>query len=156
MALRNAILVAEDNQDDRLLLQRALTSARVLNPIFSVHDGEETIAYLEGTGPYGDRAKFPQPILLLLDLNMPKKSGLEVLAWLQSHPTDKLGIVVLTGATDLTLLNRAYALGAHSFLVKPLVIQDFMNLMNAIKGICIKDAVEGIHVEFPNEAPSKE
>lgn len=156
MPLRNAILVAEDNDDDRLLLQRALSKARVLNPILSVRDGEETIAYLEGTGPYADRAKFPLPILLLLDLNMPKKSGLEVLAWLQAHHTDKLGIVVLTGATDLTLLNRAYALGAHSFLVKPLIIQDFMNLVNAIKGIRIKDVAEGIHVEFPDQTPSKE
>ena len=83
---------------------------------------------------------------------MPKKSGFDVLAWLQSHPADKLGIVVLTGATDLGALNRAYALGAHSFLVKPLVIQDFLNLVNAIKGIQIKNDNEGVQVEFPEEA----
>jgi CheY-like chemotaxis protein len=150
--IRNAILVAEDNEDDRLLLQRALTAARVLNPIYSVHDGEETIAYLEGTGPYGDREKFPRPILLLLDLNMPKKSGYEVLAWLQTHPADKLGVVVLTGGKELGALNRAYALGAHSFLVKPLVLQDFLNLVNAIKGIRIGNDREGLEVEFPNAA----
>ena len=151
MEVRNAILVAEDNQDDWLLLQRALTKARVLNPIFSVHDGEETVAYLEGSAPYNDREKYPLPILLLLDLNMPKKSGYDVLAWLQTHRTDKLGVVVLTGATDLAALNRAYALGAHSFLVKPLVLQDFLNLVNAIKGIRIRNEIEGLKVEFPEE-----
>ena len=154
MKTSNAILVAEDSKDDWLLLQRALTKARVLNPIFSVHDGEETIAYLEGTVPFSDREKFPRPILLLLDLNMPKKSGYDVLEWLQSHPADKLGVVVLTGANDMGAIKRAYALGAHSFLVKPLTLQDFLNLVNAIKGIRIKNDNDGLQVEFPEEAGS--
>ena len=148
----NAILVAEDNQNDWLLLQRALTKARVLNPIFSVHDGEEAIAYLEGAVPYDNHEKFPQPILLLLDLNMPKKSGYDVLEWLRSHRREKLGVVVLTGANDMGAVKRAYALGAHSFLVKPLTLQDFLNLMNAIKGIQIKNESEGLQIEFPAEA----
>ena len=99
--IRNAILVAEDSHDDLLLLKRALQKARVLNPVLSVHDGEETIAYLQGEGPYSAREKYPFPILLLLDLNMPKKSGFDVLAWLQGRPMKDLGVVVLTGFSDL-------------------------------------------------------
>jgi FixJ family two-component response regulator len=76
----------------------------------------------------------------------------DVLAWLQTHRNEKLGVVVLTGATDLDSVKRAYALGAHSFLVKPLVMQDFLNLVNAIKGIRIRDDAEGLQVDFPDEA----
>jgi CheY-like chemotaxis protein len=110
----------------------------VLNPIRGVPDGEQAIAYLNRDEPYNDCEKYPLPILFLLDLNMPRKSGFDVLSWLQACPKTNLGVVVLTGIAGLKEVDRAYALGAHSFLVKPLVIQDFLNLANAIKGIQIE------------------
>ena len=74
------ILVADDNADDLLLLKRALHVTWVLSPNMDVHDGEEAIGYLEGTGEYRNREMFPIPILLLLDLKMPHKTGFDVLA----------------------------------------------------------------------------
>ena len=149
IAHQNAILVAEDREDDLFLLERTLRRARVLNPIRAVPDGQQAIAYLNRDDPYNDYEKYPRAILLLLDLNMPRKSGFEVLSWLQTCPKTNLGVVVLTGIAGLKEMDRAYALGAHSFLVKPLVIQDFLNLANAIEGIQIEQSANGIRVAFP-------
>src|SRR5215831_12687863 len=72
------ILLAEDNETDVLLTRRAFKKVGLLNPLQVVSDGEEAIAYLSGTGKYANRAEYPLPVLLLLDLKMPKKNGLEV------------------------------------------------------------------------------
>src|SRR6267142_1330019 len=72
------ILVAEDREDDRLLIRRAFSKAGVVNPMHFVHDGEEAVAYLKGEGKYSRRDEFPIPTLLLLDLKMPKWDGFDV------------------------------------------------------------------------------
>lgn len=149
MGIRNAILVADDSADDALLLKLALKKAKVVNAVFTVPDGEEAIAYLKGEGQYADREQYPFPVLLLVDLLMPRKSGFDVLAWLKENPKPKLGVVVLSGVTEVKEMTRASALGAHSFLIKPLHVQDFLNLVHAIKDIRIKGGDEGYEVEFP-------
>ena len=133
---RPAILLAEDNQTDALMVQQFFQKAGILSSLQQVNNGENALAYLRGDGIYADRARYPFPILLLLDLNMPRKSGWDVLEWLRHNPIDEpLGLVVLTGETDIKIMHRAYKLGAHTFLVKPLQFEDFLNLIRYIPGI---------------------
>src|SRR5438105_2858307 len=114
------ILVAEDREDDIILIRRAFARARVVNPIHVVRDGEEALAYLKGEGKYGNRREYPLPELLLLDLKMPRMDGFEVLRWVRSQPDLRLlRVVVLTSSEDVRDVNLAYQLGANSFLVKP-------------------------------------
>jgi CheY-like chemotaxis protein len=129
------ILVAEDNENDLLLLLRAFDKGGLANPIQIVRDGEEVVSYLKGEGKYASREEYPLPELLLLDLNMPRKNGFEVLEWIRQQPTLRgLRIVVLTVSDQLKDVNKAYELGANSFLVKPLDFGDFVRLVQAING----------------------
>src|SRR6185436_2235354 len=123
------ILIAEDNEDHVILLRRALQKGALLNPIFVVNDGEETVAYLKGEGKYADRYEYPLPALLLLDLKMPKKNGFEVLEWIRQQPgLRRLRVVVLTTSDSPDDIDRAYELGANAFMVKPLERQQFLEL----------------------------
>lgn len=129
------ILIAEDNDDHVLLLRRALKKGAILNPIFVVSDGEEAVAYLKGEGKFADRYEYPLPGLLLLDLKMPKKNGFEVLQWIREQPfLKRLRVVVLTTSDNPQDIDRAYELGANSFIVKPLEQQQFLEVTEAIKG----------------------
>ncbi|PYJ00267.1 MAG: two-component system response regulator [Verrucomicrobia bacterium] len=115
-----AILLAEDDPDDVLLTQIALERARLANPLHVVRDGVEAIAYLAGDGAYADRSHHPLPILLLLDLNMPRVNGFQVLDWLRKHPLlYRLPVAVLTTSDHDPYTARAFALGADSYLIKP-------------------------------------
>ena len=114
------ILVAEDDHDDAALLQLAFRRANIVNPIALVSDGDEAIEYLAGTGAFRDRRRHPLPIIVLLDIKMPKRGGLEVLAWLRAQPgLGRLPVVVLTSSRRSADVKRAYDLGANSYLVKP-------------------------------------
>ena len=119
------ILLAEDREDDILLVRRGFKQAFLNKPLQVVRDGEECIAYLSGIGKFANRDEYPLPDLLLLDLKMPRVDGFEVLQWLQQQPTIiTLRVIVLTSSECISDVNRAYALGANSFLVKP---GDFLN-----------------------------
>lgn len=114
------ILVAEDDPDDAFMLRRAFTTANIANPVVFVSDGDEAIAYLAGTGRYADRDLHPLPVVILLDLKMPRRSGFEVLEWLRAQPrVGRLPVVVLTSSRESRDVTRAYELGANSYLVKP-------------------------------------
>jgi CheY-like chemotaxis protein len=133
--MAKAILLAEDFEDDAVFLQRVLKKAGVVNPVMVVGDGDKAIAYLRGDGVFSDREKFPIPGVLFLDLKMPGKNGFEVLEWLKDQSQLKeLLVVVLSGYHEVRDVNRAYALGAHTFLVKPCNQEDFANLMKAFAG----------------------
>ena len=125
------ILLAEDSEDDVMILRRSFKKAGITNPLQVVYDGEEAISYLSGAGNYSDRAEFPIPELILLDLKMPKLDGFDVLRWIRLH-RDYFGIcvVVLTSSQDIRDVNRACALGANSFLVKPADFNGFVELSN--------------------------
>ena len=128
------ILLAEDNEDEVVLLRAVFEKARIANPLRVVSDGEEAIAYLKGDEPYSDREQHPLPGLLLLDLKMSRIDGFQVLAWIRQQPWLKgLRIIVLTGLYDLHNVNKAYQLGAHSFLVKPIGFTEFVELMLALQ-----------------------
>jgi CheY-like chemotaxis protein len=129
------ILLAEDVEDDALILKRVLKKAGVMNPVIVVRHGEEVIRYLQGDGSYSLRAKYPLPGVLLLDLKMPRRDGFEVLEWCRAQPHLKpMLIVVLTGLQEVGTMQRAYAMGADSFLVKPCNVEDMTNLTNTFVG----------------------
>ena len=128
------ILLAEDDPNDVLLIQRALQRSNIVNPLQVVRDGADAVAYLNGDLQYADRERYPLPVLLLMDLKMPRKSGLEVLEWLrqQTGGLRRLPVVVLTSSNQSLDINRAYDLGANSYLVKP---AGFDSLLELVKNL---------------------
>jgi CheY-like chemotaxis protein len=127
------ILLAEDDANDALLIKRALAKNGIGNPLQIAPDGEEAIAYLSGAGKYGNRAEYPFPQFFITDLKMPRKSGFEVLSWLQEHP-DCLVVptIVLSSSKQHEDIKKAYQLGANSYLTKP---ADFTQLQELIKKV---------------------
>ena len=128
------ILLVEDRDDDVLLIRKAFERAGLDNPIQVVHDGEQAIEYLAGEGKFANRAEYPLPWLILLDLKMPRVDGFEVLAWVRQQPG--LGstiIVVLTSSDQIRDVNKAYQLGANSFMVKPVVFMNAFQMSKMIK-----------------------
>ncbi len=116
----HTILLAEDNSNDVLLLRRAFRKAGVANRLEVVSDGEEAIAYLAGDGGYADRERHPLPSLVLMDVELPRKSGFEVLTWLRQQPGLRRLPVALLGASDRpTDIRRGYEAGANAYHVKP-------------------------------------
>ena len=125
------ILHVEDDPNDVLLVQRALKKTNVPSNILSVSDGDRALGYLAGTQEYANREKFPFPQLVLLDLKMPRKSGMEVLEWIRETPALKrLLVVVFTSSKHDQDINRAYELGANSYLVKPVGFEELVSTMN--------------------------
>jgi len=134
MAVQPVILLAEDREDDVLLVRKAFQSADMNCELHVVRDGEEAMAYLAGEGKFRDRAEFPFPDLVLLDLKMPRVDGFEVLRWIRQHPKiRKLRVVVLTSSHQLRDVNEAYRLGANSFLVKPMDFEHVVELTKILK-----------------------
>ncbi len=129
----NTILLIEDDPNDVILIQRAFSKADISNPIQVVENGEDAIAYLGGKDVYCDREQYPLPILVLLDLKLPRKSGHEVLEWAQQQPElTSIPIIVLSSSNHDSDVKRAYDLGANSYLIKPV---SFDNLLEMIKTI---------------------
>jgi CheY-like chemotaxis protein len=144
------VLVAEDDENDVFFLERAFKQAQVVNPIHRVRDGEDAVCYLRGEGPYADREKYPLPQLLLLDLKMPRKNGFEVISWVREQPfLKRLPIVVLTSSKEDPDINRAYELGANTYLVKPVKFEGLVDMMRALNLYWL------LLAEKPNFAPGK-
>ena|SRR5438093_1540128 len=124
--------MVEDWEADALLFTEALKRSGLQNPLAILRDGAETINYLAGDGQYGDRQRFPLPSVLLLDLNLPKTRGWDVLQWVRSRAEfADLLVVVLTGSFRVGDLHRAYQMGANSFLGKPCSAKDLVKLANS-------------------------
>ena len=124
------ILIVEDNGDDVALIRRAFKHCKIVNPLSVVADGDSAVAYLSGSGPYADRTAHPLPALVMLDLKLPRRSGLEVLAWMKQQPLlRRTPVVILTSSKEHEDVNRAYDLGANSYLTKPVEFDDLRALI---------------------------
>ena len=129
----NAVLLVEDDVNDVLLIQRAFRRATLNTPLHVVSDGEEAVRYLEGQGQYADRQRYPLPTVTLLDLKLPRLSGLEVLQWLREQPgLKRLPVVVLTSSREVSDVQRAYDLGANSYLVKPVTPDGLLEMVKTL------------------------
>jgi len=127
------ILIAEDNPDDVFLLGQAFNKAAPGHRLQAVSDGLETLAYLKGESTYADRKQYPFPDILLLDLNMPRMNGFEVLEWVRRDPQcSQLMVHVLTASPRAADVQRAYGLGANSYLVKPSRMDELVALATAV------------------------
>lgn len=127
------ILYAEDERNDVYFLRRALKKAGSPHTLNAVCDGEEAIDYLTGEGPFADRARHPLPALILLDINMPKKSGFEVLEWIRQQPRFKsLPVLMLTSSSRSEDRETAGHLGADDYLLKP---SDPRELIEIVKSL---------------------
>jgi two-component system, chemotaxis family, response regulator Rcp1 len=125
------ILLVEDNAGDARLAQEALKENKVHNNIYHVKDGVEAMTFLRREGPYADA---PVPDLVLLDLNMPRKDGREVLAEVKDDPALRLiPIVVLTTSAAERDLIESYGLHANAYVVKPLDLERFVEVVQAIE-----------------------
>ena len=124
------ILLAEDDPGHAELALRAFKKHCFVIPIHIVSDGTEVLAYLQGEGKYGDRAEYPLPGLLLLDLKMPVKTGFEALEWIRGQKgLQHLTKVVLSSSDDQKDVARAYELGTTTYFVKSPQLQDVMQYL---------------------------
>ncbi|MGD0004949.1 MAG: response regulator [Anaerolineaceae bacterium] len=129
----NVILLVEDNPDDEELILIALKESNILNQIIVVHDGAEALDYLFGAGKYADRDVSRHPQLILLDLKLPKLSGLEVLERLRADPTTSLApVVILTSSSEEEDIVTSYRLGANSYVRKPVEFHQFADAVKQL------------------------
>jgi DNA-binding response OmpR family regulator len=125
------ILLVEDNIDDVAFVRRAFQKANVTAQILPLGDGDEAIRYLIGGGPYSDREQYPLPALMLIDVKLPRKSGHDLLAWLQKQDNPmlrRIPVIILTSSRRQADIDLAYDLGANSYLVKPVALDELVDL----------------------------
>ena len=122
------ILIVDDDDCAALLMRTVFERAEFVEPLQFARDGAEALAYLRGDGAYADRGQFPFPTVVLLDLNMPGKNGFEVLTWIRRQPALKrLRVYIMSASSRPEDIERAYDLGANSYLVKPGNLDGLMN-----------------------------
>jgi CheY-like chemotaxis protein len=127
------VLLVEDNPDDELFARRAFAKVCPEAQLISARDGEIAIDYLAGRGQFQDRSRYPLPDIVLLDLKLPRKSGLEVLEWLRHESNLRdLGVVVLTSSEETRDVERARSLGVLAYYVKPVTNAAFMETARSI------------------------
>jgi two-component system response regulator len=142
MRQAGTILLVEDNKDDELLTLDALRSAGVINPIFIVRDGQEAIDYLFSRGSFVSRDPNQTISLILLDLNLPKISGSEVLRVVKSDARTRLTpVVVLTTSSEQEDIRNSYDGGANGYMRKPVEFEDFLEAIRHL----------GLHWTLVNE-----
>jgi CheY-like chemotaxis protein len=133
------ILVAEDDEGARLLMQRAYNKIETRAKLQMVRNGEEAIEYVAGRGKFQDREKYPFPTLLLLDVNMPRLDGFDVLHWIKSRrKLRSLIVTMLTCSDEPRDITRAYELGANSYLVKSPLYPEFAELVKCMDNYWLK------------------
>ena len=134
MNMDRCVLVAEDDENDSFFLQRAFTKAEVKNPLYFVHDGQQAIEYLSGEGKYSDRQHYPLPCLMMLDLKMPHRTGMEVLLWMQNQKQlQSIPVIVFSSSLDPVEMETAYQRGASAFVSKPYNSHERIELIKTIR-----------------------
>ncbi len=132
---RKCILHVEDDEPYVFLMQLMFERAGITSPVHVATDGQMAIDYLAGEGTFADREKHPMPCLVLLDLKLPKVSGLEVLEWIRRQPgLKRLVVVMLSSSAQPEDIERAYELGANSYIEKPCELPRTQEIAQLIKG----------------------
>jgi CheY-like chemotaxis protein len=127
------ILMADDDEDDRMLTAEALEESRLSNQIHFVENGEEAMDYLHRRGKYADPVLSPRPGLILLDLNMPKKDGRETLREIKADPNfRRIPVVILTTSKAECDVYRSYDLGANTYISKPVTFDSMVDVMKTL------------------------
>jgi CheY-like chemotaxis protein len=127
------LLIVEDDPDALFLLKRAFMKVGLSVPVRVVMDGEDAVAYLSGQGAYADRTSHPLPCLVLLNLKLPKKSGLEVLEWIRQQPRlRRIPVVIVTTSGEERDRQRALELGAREYTIKPIDSSGLLRLAKKI------------------------
>ena len=126
------VVIVDDNSADRMLAVTALHRSRLKNPILEFGNGEELMDYLLRRGPYTDVPNH-KPLVILLDINMPVKNGLEALKEIKENPDLRnIPVIVLTTSSDERDIVRSYDLGVNSFITKPVCFPDFLEVMRQV------------------------
>jgi CheY-like chemotaxis protein len=134
MNAHSSILLAEDDDNDVFFLKRAFKDAGIENPLYVARDGQEAIDCLGGAGKFSDRTQYPVPTLLICDLKMPRRTGMEVLEWKRVQQVIHcVPTIVLSSSAHRHDIERAYRLGANAFVVKPPSMEARLNLARVIK-----------------------
>jgi CheY-like chemotaxis protein len=142
-----AILLAEDDQNDVLLMRRAFEKAGIPNPLFVVQTGQEAVDYLAGEGHYAQREKYPLPGLMLLDLKMPWMDGFDVLKWLRRHRQfDTLPVVVLTSSKLQSDIDKSREMGVYDYRVKPHQFEDLVRLLDDVRKCWLDERFNRYHL----------
>ena len=132
-AERFRVLLVDDDEVDVLMFRRALSKANLDYPLVVMRDGQQAIDYLAGTGEFADRLKHPLPSYVLLDLKLPKVSGLEVLAWMRrTEGVKSIPVTVLSGSAEDADIDRTRSLGIDDYLVKPAGFPDLQSLVERL------------------------
>ena len=127
------ILLVEDEDNDATLLKIAFKKNGIHNPVQWVRDGLEAVAYLNGDGAYADRQKYVFPGILILDLKMPRMTGLELLAWIWERPHLRvIPTIVMTSSRQDQDVQKAYELGANTYITKPSSFDELVSLTGSI------------------------
>jgi CheY-like chemotaxis protein len=134
MATKKTVLIAEDDANDVLFLRRAFAKAKVMASLRFVHDGQEAVDYLKGEGSFADRLAHPLPDLVMLDHKMPRMDGSAVLEWVrkQAH-LSRLPVIILSSSSLKADIDRAYQLGADSYMVKPQELRKLCEMAEVVK-----------------------
>jgi CheY-like chemotaxis protein len=127
------VLMAEDDEEDRMLVSEAWEESKLANELRFVRDGRELLDYLLRTGEYADPACAPTPGLILLDLNMPRMDGREALAEIKAHPRLRsIPVVVLTSSEAEEDILKSYDLGVSSYITKPVTFEKLLEVVGTL------------------------
>jgi CheY-like chemotaxis protein len=133
---QDLLLIVDDQEDDRAILQRILNRAGVKNRILCLGDGHDAVAYLKGEGAYGNRSRFPLPVAIFLDLQMPLVSGWQVLDWMRKAGlTGKMRIFVYSQPKTMREVQTLYTCGANAFIQKPVMDYELQDLIRNFPGV---------------------
>src|SRR4051812_36856180 len=131
--LSNTILLVEDSRDDAYAFRYALKRSRLTNPLHVVTDGQQAIDYLSGAGLFADRKVYPLPFIIFLDLKMPYVDGFDALSWIRAQPElHSVIVIMLSGSGEDRDQDRAYQLGARSYLVKPPTAETLLEVFDSL------------------------
>lgn len=137
------VVVVEDNDNDATLLKLMFRRSRILNPLQVIDSLHDAICYLKGEGKFADRLAHPFPMMLMIDSHLGDGSGFDLMRWLCENRAHVPSVVVMLTGSDVPSFELSYALGAQSFLTKPLKFEDFKNMVERVRGIKLTTRQDG-------------